>query len=125
MNLFIPIVIFYPCMIAFHLLLNTIGPSNDPGSIGLLLVFGAATWIAVYPKIKKEKRTFTISEKLIFTALTWGPYVALGSSRIFSTDVQPTAPGLMILGFYFFGAFCGIWLVISTFANKFFEKQLA
>ena len=117
------IIIFYVCLVAIFSLLISIGVEIKP--LYQVAIFGLPTFIAIYPKIKKEGRLLNLTEKIIFTLFTWGIYTLVTIIMIFYTlDKEPTTPGLIIGAFNYFLAFCGIWLVISTMAERFFENAI-
>ncbi len=118
-----PVVIFYLLLVAIFALLISVGVEIKP--IYQVAIFGLPTFIAIYPKIKREGRLLNLSEKVLFTLFTWGVYSLVTIMMIFyGLDKEPTTPVLIIGAFNYFLAFCGVWLVISTNAERFFRNVI-
>ena len=128
-RLFLSLLIFYPTYAILHygyvLLKEATGSTS---MMGLAAVFFLSTVAAVYFKIKKDGRVFTITEKLVFVSCTWGIWAAsvgyLALKEIEKNNTDPTSAGLFIVGLSFLVNFAGVWLVISTYTNKIFAQLL-
>lgn len=117
------VVIFYICLFAIFEVTKFIG--IDTIGFVKVIIFGIVTFISVYPKIKKEGRLFRLSEKIIFLLATWGVYTIFTLAMVaLLIKESPTTPGIMIVALNYFLAFCGVWLVISTFAEKLFDSVI-
>lgn len=117
------IIIFHICIFSTFIVINNF--EFEIQGFFKILIFGMATFFALYLKIKKDGRLLNMTEKIIFTISTWGIYTALIITTILmQAEKTPTTPGILFVAFETFWAFCGIWLVISTLAAKCFEKQI-
>jgi len=117
------VIIFHVCLVLIFILFGLFGLKVQ--GVLQVVAYGVPALIAIYPKIKKEKRVLELSEKLLFTLFTWGIITAIIFGYVVTnTNIKPTTAGILTVVFEFFLSFCGVWLIISTFTPKIFGKSL-